>query len=158
MSNGLEQFDDDFNPTGTAAPVTEVKAFVPPRIPNGIYTLTLPDEEHRSFKIFTKKPDAKFAPGKRVIGLLAGPDNTADYQGFGFVDDAGIHVWKRYRGNDVQHPSRYEFLAGLLWELATGGEIEDCSLLVSKRCLKCGRVLTDPTSLELGIGPTCRGE
>lgn len=26
------------------------------------------------------------------------------------------------------------------------------------RCGACGRPLTDPTSIELGIGPTCRGE
>jgi hypothetical protein len=26
------------------------------------------------------------------------------------------------------------------------------------RCAKCGRVLTDPVSIALGMGPTCRGD
>jgi len=26
------------------------------------------------------------------------------------------------------------------------------------RCSKCGRVLTDPTSIAIGVGPECRGD
>lgn len=119
-------------------------------IPNGIYTLTFPCGSHRTFRIFTKKTTAKFAPGKRICAMLIGPDNTTDYEPFAFVDDSGIHVWKRFKN---QKQAEY---AELLWMLATGCEADGHELLISKRCLRCNRTLTDPISLELGTGPECR--
>ena len=32
------------------------------------------------------------------------------------------------------------------------------TLMHTGNCVRCGRTLTDATSIELGIGPTCRGE
>lgn len=145
----LSQFDDPFAESfsklqAATIPTTSV-------IPNGIYTLSFPCGTHRAFRVFTKPENSKFAPGKRIIALLIGPDNTEDYDPFGFVDDEGIHVWKRFKN---QRQAEY---ADLLWLLATGCEADGHSLLISKRCLRCNRTLTDPLSLELGIGPTCRG-
>lgn len=121
------------------------------KMPNGIMTLTFPCGSHRIFRIFTKKATAKFAPGERICALLIGPDNTTDYEPFAFVDDSGIHVWKRFKN---QKQAEY---AELIWMLATGCEADGHELLISKRCLVCNRTLTDPLSLELGVGPTCRG-
>lgn len=146
MRFDLSQFDDAFaGPTAATIPATSV-------IPNGIYTLRFPCGSHRTFRVFTMREDARFAPGKRVIAMLIGPENAgfSDYEKFGWVDDAGIHVWKRF-----QNQKQAEY-ARLLWMLATGCEGDGYELLISKRCLRCNRTLTTPESIEMGIGPECR--
>ena len=120
---------------------------------NGFITvLSKASGEHRTFRVRTQADDAKFAPGSRVVGLLVGPDNTADYQDFGFVtEDGRIILWKRYRDSEF-----YGWVARMLanperWTAK-------CEFNFDGRCRKCNRPLTDPTSVALGIGPKCRGD
>src|SRR3990167_2218121 len=113
----LEQFDSAFGGQQQAVAV-----------PNGIFTLTLPDRSHRTFRIHTKKATAKFAPGQRILSLLTGPDNEQSYTGFAFVGNHGFHVWKRHQGKAMSEHARH------LWLLATGGVVPGFTLEVSKRC------------------------
>jgi hypothetical protein len=118
---------------------------------NGTITVESPTGQHKTFDIRTQKPDANFAPGERVLALLAGPDNTSDYQGIGFVKPGGrIVLWKRYRNGDMpavvkvlQHPEHYKKL-GMKYHH-------------EGRCIRCNRKLTTPESIESGIGPVCAG-
>lgn len=126
-----------------------VKAF------NGTYTITSPSGEHRTFRIRTQPEDSNFAPGKRVVSLLIGPDNNSDFKGFGFADENGIHVWSRYRLSAV-----HVQYAALLWSLATEGEAsrfyaKGARILLEGRCVRCNRKLTHPVSIVTGIGPEC---
>lgn len=128
----------------------------PPRLFNGTYTIRNRDtEEHRTLRIRTQPKDASFAPGRRLIGLLIGPENESDYRSFGFVGENGIHVWKRFQASGP-----WNAYARAIMEL-TGDEPTDLDetydLLVSRRCLVCGRKLTTPESMESGIGPVCAG-
>lgn len=119
-------------------------------VPNGIFTLTLPDGGHRTFRIYTKRQTAKFAPGQRIIAILVGPDNTNDYEDWGFVTDQGIKPWAARRSK------KYEEYAAVLWEiLAGGGEVVGYELTACRKCLVCNRPLTTPESIEAGIGPEC---
>lgn len=128
---------------------------------NGTYTVaSARSGKHRTFSIRTQPDDSKFAPGKRVIALLTGPDNEGDYTPFGFVDDQKITVWRSKRGQ--AEPSAYETYARLIWSLATRGEESEArragyTLLVEGRCIRCNRKLSDPTSIRTGIGPVCAG-
>lgn len=149
---GLDRFDDAFGVgDGAMNPAWKRQALVF----NGVYTLTLPDGSHRTFQIKTKPDTSKFAPGQRIISLLTGPDNTQDYEAFGFVDDCGVRVWKKKQGAPGK-PSKFQEYVEIFWDLATGQEIEGCELLASLNCLRCNRPLTDPESLYVGWGPTCR--
>lgn len=129
----------------------DVPAPTPSAIPNGYFTLTLPDDSQRTFRVWTQGEKAAFLPGKRLIGMLIGPVNTDDYEMFGEVSTSGVKVWKRFVGSKQ---ARY---AGIIATLVAGGTVEKCELLVSKRCLVCNRTLTDEESIRLGVGPTCRG-
>ena len=152
MSFSFSQFDDAF---AAAFPVQEAAAIPTASvIPNGIYTLRFPCGTHRTFRIFTKKETAKFAPGQRIVAMLIGPNNDSfsDYEPFAFCDDTGIHVWKRFKN------AKQAEYAELLWALATGCEADGYELLISKRCLRCNRTLTTLESLESGLGPECRGK
>jgi hypothetical protein len=107
--------------------------------------------EHRTFKIWTQKDEAKFAPGERIVGLLSGPDNESDYRAFGFVVDGEVRLFRKHLGQPfyqwaalfLAHPERME------------GKVE---ITFEERCRKCNRHLTDPLSVTLGIGPVCRGD
>lgn len=127
---------------------------------NGIYSIKSNwTGEHRTFKIHTQNEKAEFAPGKRVVALLTGPENSADesYTGFAFIDDAGIHVWSKKRGQ-----GQWEAYAGMLWSLALDGAFslwaeKGFTIMGSGTCLVCNRLLTEPASLLTGIGPVCAG-
>jgi len=118
---------------------------------NGTVTVSNPATgEHRTFRISTQPQDARFAPGKRIVSLLAGPDNTADFQGFGFVDSAGqVLVWRSKLG------TKFERYGRLLSNL--GSECTRWGLQVqwSAKCRRCNRELTTPESLAAGVGPVC---
>ena len=126
-------------------------------IHNGTYTIrNKTTGEHRTLKIHTQAPDARFAPGARIVSLLTGSSNEKDYTGFGFLSDDGIRIWKRYRGNG--HRTAHEWYAKMLWDFLANhgqefGDRYDC--LCERRCRICNRKLTTPESIELGIGPVC---
>lgn len=119
---------------------------------NGFVTVHNPETgNHRTFRISTCKSGN--LEGKRVVGLLTGPDNTSDYTGFGFVnDDGSITVWKKHRG------SIYDRHADILSRSEYYETVKRLEYQFSVKCRVCNRDLTDPESIELGIGPICRGE
>ena len=122
------------------------------RTHNGFVTMTSHRTgEHRTFRVWTQKPDAKFMAGKRLVGLLVGPDNESDYRSFGVLgDDGQIYLWKKHQGDKfyqwvalaLVHPERFT---------------EKVAYSFDGRCRRCNRLLTDPVSVSEGIGPTCRG-
>lgn len=109
--------------------------------------------EHRTFQIRTQDAKATFAPGKRVLSLLTGSDNEADYTGFAFVDDFGIHVWEKKR------TEQYTALARMLEYLQKHEDAGRVEVYAETTCRKCNRALTTPDSVKTGLGPTCaRGD
>lgn len=124
---------------------------------NGAITITSPrDGAHRTFEIKTKKLDAKFAPGKRVLALLTGPDNTSNYTGFAFIDDKGACVWRSKRTPE------FEAYAKMVYSLSVHGErspfyVKGYRMMQERSCIRCNRRLTHPASIESGIGPECAG-
>lgn len=118
---------------------------------NGTYTvLSKATGEHRTFCIRTQKDPAGFAPGRRIVALLVGPDNGHDYKGFGFVEDDGrIYVWKKCRDG------MFEKLARMLEHLGEHEQAGRVEVYVEGRCRRCNRRLTHPESIRSGIGPEC---
>lgn len=130
----------------------------PPRIFNGKITIVNRQGEHRTFQIKTQKKDARFAPGKRIIALLSGPDNQHDFMSFGFVDDNGVHVWQKHRTKSfLWFAELINVLVGKLPSTCKAELFEGYEVMISKRCLRCNRELTTPESIESGIGPVCAG-
>jgi hypothetical protein len=136
--------------TAEFAEVAEVVSHFAIETHNGIITVENPARgTHRTFRIETQPADAKFAPGERILSLLIGADNEADYLGIGFVkDDGRVFLWKRYQTE--QHFA----LARVLQKVE---HFKSIGLVYhfEGRCRKCNRVLTTPESIKSGIGPTC---
>lgn len=139
----------------------ETKAPATLKVFNGRYTAkNRVTGQHRTFEIKTQAADAKFAPGERIVSLLTGPNNEADYTAFGFATDHGIAIWKSKRGQGGTK-SEWEWYGEVLWSLALDSAFSPFAdryeFLLEGRCLRCNRVLTTPESVLSGIGPVCAG-
>ncbi len=141
----LADLDDDFATAGRRKPV----ATLPQQwLANGIYTIRFSCGTHKTIRVHTQQlgPMA----GRRLLSLLIGPDNSTDYETFAELTPYGVFVWKRFKN------ARQAAYAELLMLLAKGEKIEDHELMVSKRCMRCNRLLTDDVSITAGLGPECR--
>jgi hypothetical protein len=119
---------------------------------NGTITIANPNTgEHRTFKVHTQPEDSKFAPGRRVVSLLTGPNNVEDFTPFGFVlTDGSIQLWQRY------NTKTYQAFASLLERPETSQQRWGMTYLWSARCRRCNRTLSTPESITSGLGETCR--
>ncbi len=121
-------------------------------IHDGFYTIVT-GNTHRTFRIRTNDADSSFAPGRQVIGYLHGPSNEGDYINFAFVGDGRIFPWKRFS-------TGYDHIIAAARYLVAGNHEQAGRqyAMQSGNCYRCGRLLTTPESIELGIGPTCRNK
>ena len=120
---------------------------------NGTITCTNPATgESRTFRIKTQSMDSGFAPGKRVLSLLTGPDNEADYTGFAFIDDRGrVSLWRS------KLDTKFEQYGRFIERLEYHQDKHGMQVLWAARCRVCNRQLTTVESIESGIGPVCAG-
>jgi len=134
---------------------------------NGEYTITNAKGEHKTLKVKRQKDDARFAPGERIVQLLTGSDNEFNYTGFGFVKaDGKINVWRKKQGRMMNYLAVLLTAAFAAIEASDSETVEvpfefsghSYTVLLSKRCLRCNRKLTNPESIRLGIGPECAGK
>lgn len=125
---------------------------------NGFLTLHSPTGHHRTLKITTARGGQ--LEGRRIVSLLTGPnrDDRDNWQGFAFVAEGNgqpeIRVWHKFRGNGEK--SQYEKLADLLERPAYWAG-RGMHYLLSTRCRRCNRPLTNPSSIMSGLGPYCEG-
>lgn len=93
------------------------------------------------------------------VSVLTGPDNSMNYQYLGFLGRHRITRKLELVGGHKGNPSHPAFKAfsWIMGQLSAGDEIpEDLELRHEGRCGKCGRKLTTPDSIDLGLGPVCR--
>lgn len=115
---------------------------------NGTITVENPATGgHRTFRIRTQKPDARFAPGERILSI-----RTANgWQQIAFVKPGRrIVLWRKYQTGSwkrlvdvVARPQHFEELG--------------VKYLYEGKCRVCNRPLTHPESIESGLGPICAG-
>lgn len=119
---------------------------------NGYYTSVFGNAKHITFKIeIGKKRSLK---GKRIIGYMVGTSNTGPYEPFGFVHGNFINVFNTFR---AQQP------ADLVSRVEAGLKILKGDFFAAgkayavryRNCFVCNRELTNPESVEAGIGPEC---
>lgn len=110
------------------------------------------DDKHITLRVKMQPADDKFAPGELVVAFQKGSDNQTDFQNFAFLSRKGrAGVWGSFRG------TKYEAAVRVLEELGGLVDPPEDRLRRSEHCIKCNAELTNPTSTQLGIGPTCGG-
>lgn len=86
------------------------------------------------------------------VSVLTGPDNEEDFRFIGTIFDAKVYVHGKKSHISPDAPSAKAFQ----WVWANL-ESEAFELWHSGRCARCHRELTDPESIERGLGPVCAG-
>lgn len=85
--------------------------------------------------------------------LLVGSDNTKNYGYLGVIQDRKFRLTKKSRMAETASP-----VVALKWtlnNLINHSLPEQLEFWHEGRCGRCGRMLTVPESLELGVGPEC---
>jgi len=89
------------------------------------------------------------------VSVLTGPDNGEDYRFLGTIFDGKVYVHGRKSNIGADAPSAKAFQWA--WANLEGAMAERFELWHSGRCARCHRELTDPESIERGLGPVCAG-
>ncbi len=113
-------------------------------------------QKNYTFKIKRLKDDQRYGPTWSA-SVLTGPQNTSDYTYIGLVKkDGAVKLTPKSTYNDDAMPVKA--LRYVLKKSWLGEEMpEGCDVLPSSHCSRCGRTLTDETSIKTGIGPICAG-
>jgi len=85
---------------------------------------------------------------------MTGTSNELEssFQRLGFIDEFGVQLWRRTRASVELFQ-----MASIFDQFVLRGSIpHGYTVELARACLRCGRKLTTPRSLESGIGPECR--
>jgi hypothetical protein len=84
------------------------------------------------------------------VSVLTGPDNQRDYQFIGtiFPDETYRYSYKSQLSNEAPSVKAWDWT----WHNLNTDRVE---VWHEGRCSMCGRALTDPASIERGLGPRC---
>lgn len=113
-----------------------------------------------TYKVTRKEPEAGSRYGATYfVALLTGSNNDTDYSYLGILDAATGTV-KLTRGSrmtpDAPAVKAITWALPLIWRKATMPA--SFAIMHEGRCGRCGRTLTVPESIALGIGPDCAGK
>jgi hypothetical protein len=112
----------------------------------GIYTVESA-VGHTTFRVYLQPEDDDFMPGKLLLELLVGSDNTGSYKSFGRIEGGTFIPWKKNRQTEGNEAQWFQDLRVLF----TNPE----AVLTAKNCRRCNRILTTPESLARGCGDVC---
>jgi len=69
------------------------------------------------------------------------------------------NLYSHGRRSTISREAKSAIAFTWVWNKLSAGQMpEDLEVWHEGRCSKCGRQLTDPVSISVGMGPTCRGE
>lgn len=134
---------------------------------DAIFTVTLPADfaarhkipGHYTFRVKHKPADSQWTEAW-FVELLAGPDNTDDFDYVGKLDPqtGSVRLTRKSRYSpDAMVVRVLRRVLSRLWA-ADLGPVREAGFAVAHagRCGRCGRTLTEPESIATGIGPVCR--
>ena len=125
---------------------------------NGYFTIeNTKTGEWRTFRIQKQKEHNRLPTGAQVLSLLVGPENTTQYRAFAFINTRGAFSFKKLREKSGVWQAYCNLVHSLLTEGAQSRYYTERKYVIrqSERCFMCGRMLTTPESIEMGIGPVC---
>lgn len=123
---------------------------------HAIFTVSNPTGEHFTYRVSAPRDFNEESP-VWFLSVLTGPNNQSDYTYAGLLFETGaIRQTKGSKiGPDAKSWKVAAWALKQVWEgntLPAGYDIKH-----EGRCGKCGRPLTDPVSIETGLGPICAG-
>jgi hypothetical protein len=132
-----------------------------------MFTIQFPNDEiykgiHRTFKVNFKAADENYRQDSWFLMILSGRDNTKDFRYVGMLNpNTGWVSLTKGSGGGAWKENPPAFIAGLgkVLQNTFKGEqwryADEFTVYGETPCRRCGRPLTVPRSIELGIGPEC---
>lgn len=116
--------------------------------------------EHVTFRIAAPAKGNKIdrSASIRFVSIMTGSDNEVHYTYAGLLDlTFGI---RRTTGSKMPHGDRRMTIAAWAIRQCVNGNVlpEGYQIRHSGCCLRCGRTLTNPESLDVMYGPECAGK
>lgn len=134
------------------APIRDFKFFFGG---NATFTVDNGKGKHYTFKVRRKEANDNFQNEVFFLSVMWGTDNENDYRYMGVLKYDGIV--RLTRGSKVSaDDNRLKVAQWAIKKVLTGTELPDgYAIMHAGRCCKCGRKLTNPASIENGVGPEC---
>lgn len=98
----------------------------------------------------------RLSKDKRVyfVSVLYGPNNEFDYLYIGIIRNSNNFAWTS--GSKVKENDLRVKVFKYLFHHILKNDLPECiEVWHEGRCGRCGRILTVPKSIEIGIGPEC---
>jgi hypothetical protein len=140
---------DTHSPEGVALPSTSSKAWS--------FTLHNTDRNtHLTFK--ARRPRGWTVESPVLIDLMVGKDNSEDFGFIGSVNTRGFFkASPKSKVSEDRKAVANRTLVWLLTKLNNGVELpEALEIKGASKCCRCARKLTNPDSIDDGMGPICR--
>lgn len=128
---------------------------VEPVLRRGLYTVVFGDEsDYLTLRVTLAKQNPNYPrpKGTQIVSYLYGPGNLSDYRGFATLIGDYVDPW---RGTEPEGRPMRALLILLRGGLEKQMEAGQAYALMSNNCYICGRPLTVPYSISMGIGPIC---
>lgn len=139
-----------------AIPADRTAAFI--LAGNATFTATSPKTGARfTFKVrVSKQKEGDTRPPVHFVSVMTGPDNEDHFEFFGtvFGGDTFRHGAKARVTSDA--PSAKAF-AWIFPRVIAEADLHGVEIHHEGKCGRCGRKLTVPESIEIGLGPVCAG-
>ena len=92
------------------------------------------------------------------VSVLTGPDNVRNYRHIGHIykgSNSISHLFEPHKSiHTKEAPSTIAF-EYIFNNLCSGRVMPQVEIWHNGRCCRCGRILTVPESISMGIGPEC---
>jgi len=92
------------------------------------------------------------------VYVLSGQNNNSDYSYMGIIDVCTLE-FKRTEASKITEEALsfkgFDFIFKSLKEKKIKTNLRNLEVWHEGKCCRCGRLLTDPVSIERGLGPEC---
>jgi Family of unknown function (DUF6011) len=125
-----------------------------------IFTLVSKETGARfTFKVSHKDAEGPY-PEKWFVSLLVGPDNWTNYRTFGQIvkEDGKFWFSMTQKAKSFNLTPETKSVRGFIYcfqHVRAGLEPKGLEIWHAGKCGRCGRLLTVPSSIEMGLGPDC---
>lgn len=116
-----------------------------------IFTITAANNTRYTYRVSQDKDN----PRRFFVRVLFGPDNEQDYRYLGLFYDDSLKLRLTKASIVESKDNKALVFQALLDDIDRGYKVGEYSLYPSCKCARCGRRLTTPESIKLGLGPEC---
>lgn len=111
-----------------------------------------------TYKIVRGKETDKYPNPAYFVYFLTGPSNETDYTYLGVLDPNNGFTRLTKASKCTEDSAPVKAIRWILVRMWQNQDISQCEIRHEGNCGRCGRRLTVPESIDIGLGPECAGK